>query len=153
MKADYNPEVTQSDLYLNSVYLDPSGLNLNVGIRYNHHNAYKGHWTYSLNPSYSFDLNADYQMKILSSYSKAFIAPGLYQLYDPSMEMMIYCQRITLVLNWVPRFDPTKIHFLRFTLIVKKIRHLFLDLLLKDTYTVGMPIQKRKSTIEGWNLL
>ena len=24
MKADYNPEVTQSDLYLNSVYLDPS---------------------------------------------------------------------------------------------------------------------------------
>ncbi|MEK9517190.1 MAG: TonB-dependent receptor, partial [Flavobacteriaceae bacterium] len=60
-----------------------SGLNLNVGIRYNHHNAYKGHWTYSLNPSYSFDLNPDYQMKILSSYSKAFIAPGLYKLYDP----------------------------------------------------------------------
>jgi vitamin B12 transporter len=36
-----------------------------------------------LNPSYSFDLNADHQMKILTSYSKAFIAPGLYQLYDP----------------------------------------------------------------------
>ena len=83
MKADYNPEVTQSDLYLNSVYLDPSGLNLNVGVRYNYHNAYKTHWIYSLNPSYSFDLNSDYQMKILTSYSKAFIAPGLYQLYDP----------------------------------------------------------------------
>ena len=83
MKADYKPEVTQSDLYLNSVYLDPSGLNLNVGVRYNYHNAYKGHWIYSLNPSYSFDLNADHQMKILTSYSKAFIAPGLYQLYDP----------------------------------------------------------------------
>ena len=83
MKADYNPQVTQSDLYLNSVYLDPSGLNLNVGVRYNYHNAYKMHWIYSLNPSYSFDLNSDYQMKILTSYSKAFIAPGLYQLYDP----------------------------------------------------------------------
>ena len=83
MKADYNPQVTQSDLYLNSVYLDPSGLNLNVGVRYNYHNAYKTHWIYSLNPSYSFDLNSDYQMKILTSYSKAFIAPGLYQLYDP----------------------------------------------------------------------
>ncbi len=83
MKADYKPEVTQSDLYLNSVYLDPSGLNLNVGVRYNYHNAYKGQWIYSLNPSYSFDLNADHQMKILTSYSKAFIAPGLYQLYDP----------------------------------------------------------------------
>tara|TARA_B100001059_G_scaffold236819_1_gene290939 strand:+ start:33314 stop:35191 length:1878 start_codon:yes stop_codon:yes gene_type:complete len=83
MIADYNPEVTQSDFYLNSVYLDSSGLNLNVGIRYNYHNAYDGHWTHSLNPSYSFDLNADHQMKILTSYSKAFIAPGLYQLYDP----------------------------------------------------------------------
>ena len=83
MKADYNPEVTQTDLYLNSVYLDPSGLNLNVGVRYNYHNSYKRHWIYSLNPSYSFDLNSDYQMKIFTSYSKAFIAPGLYQLYDP----------------------------------------------------------------------
>ena len=83
MIADYNPEVTQSDFYVNSVYLDPSGLNLNVGMRYNYHNAYEGHWTYSLNPSYSFDLNTDHQMKILTSYSKAFIAPGLYQLYDP----------------------------------------------------------------------
>ena len=83
MKADYKPEVKQSDLYLNSVYLDPSGLNLNLGVRYNYHNAYKGHLIYSLNPSYSFDLNTDYQMKFLTSYSKAFIAPGLYQLYDP----------------------------------------------------------------------
>jgi vitamin B12 transporter len=84
MIADYNPEIIQSDFYVNSVYLDPSGLNLNVGMRYNNHNAYGGNWTYSLNPSYSFDLNTDYQMKILTSYSKAFIAPGLYQLYDPT---------------------------------------------------------------------
>ena len=83
MIVDYNPEVTQSDFYVNAVYLDTSGLNLNLGMRYNHHNAYDGHWTYSLNPFYSFDLNTDYQMKILTSYSKAFIAPGLYQLYDP----------------------------------------------------------------------
>jgi len=83
MIADYNSEVTQSDFYVNAVYLDTSGFNLNLGMRYNHHNAYDGHWTYSLNPFYSFDLNTDYQMKILTSYSKAFIAPGLYQLYDP----------------------------------------------------------------------
>lgn len=84
MKADYNPEITQSDFYINSVYLDPSGLNLNAGMRYYHHNAYKGQWIYTLNPSYSFDFITNYQMKILTSYSKAFIAPGLYQLYDPS---------------------------------------------------------------------
>ena len=84
MKADYNPEFIQSDLYVNSVYLAPSGFNFNFGIRYNHHNAYKGNWTYSLNPSFYVDLNTNYQMKILSSLSKAFIAPGLNQLYDPS---------------------------------------------------------------------
>jgi len=84
MKADYNPNVSQSDVYFNSVYLDPSGLNLNVGVRYNNHNTYDGHWIYSINPSYSFDMNDYYQMKILTSYSKAFLPPGLYQLYDPS---------------------------------------------------------------------
>lgn len=82
MEGASNLEIIQSDIYLNSVYLDPSGLNVNVGLRYNHHKAYKGHWIYSLNPSYFFDLNPDYQMKILTSYSKAFIAPGLYQLYN-----------------------------------------------------------------------
>ena len=89
MKADYNPEVSQSDLYLNSVYLDPSGLNLNMGMRYNHNNAYKGHWTYSLNPSYSFDLNADYQMKILSSYNKTLLRRVYISCMIPSMVMMI----------------------------------------------------------------
>ncbi len=84
MKADYSPETSQSDFYINSVYLYPSGLNLNVGLRYNNHSAYDEHWIYSINPSYSFDLSEDYQMKILTSYSRAFLAPGLYQLYDPT---------------------------------------------------------------------
>jgi vitamin B12 transporter len=84
MKAAYKPEVSQSDVYVNSVYLDPSGLNLNLGLRYNDHSTYQGQWIYSLNPSYSFDLSEAYQMKILGSYSKAFIAPSLYQLYDTS---------------------------------------------------------------------
>tara|TARA_X000000950_G_scaffold89560_3_gene112663 strand:+ start:11791 stop:13665 length:1875 start_codon:yes stop_codon:yes gene_type:complete len=84
MEAAENPENYQTDIYLNSVYLDPSGLNLNVGLRYNIHEAYGGHLIYSLNPSYTFDLNDNYQMKLLSSYSKAFIAPSLYQLYNPN---------------------------------------------------------------------
>jgi vitamin B12 transporter len=84
MEVDYNPEATQSDVYLNFVYLDPSGLNFNAGMRYNHHNAYDGHFIYSLNPSYSFAFDSDRQMKLFSSYSKAFIAPSLYKLYDPS---------------------------------------------------------------------
>ena len=84
MEVDYNPEATQSDVYVNFVYLDPSGLNFNAGMRYNYHNAYDGHWTYSLNPSYSFTIHSDRQMKLFGSYSKAFIAPSLYKLYNPS---------------------------------------------------------------------
>jgi vitamin B12 transporter len=84
MEVDYNPEATQSDVYVNFVYLDPSGLNFNAGMRYNYHNAYDGHWTYSLNPSYSFTIDSDRQMKLFGSYSKAFIAPSLYKLYNPS---------------------------------------------------------------------
>lgn len=84
MEVDYNPEATQSDVYVNFVYLDPSGLNFNTGMRYNYHNAYDGHWTYSLNPSYSFTIDSDRQMKLFGSYSKAFIAPSLYKLYNPS---------------------------------------------------------------------
>ena len=84
MEADYSPETSQTDIYVNSVYLDPSGLNLNMGMRYNNHSTYGSHWIYSINPSYSLDLNGDYQLKILTNYSKAFLAPGLYQLYDPN---------------------------------------------------------------------
>lgn len=84
MEVDYNPEATQSDVYVNFVYLDPSGLNFNLGMRYNHHNAYDGHFIYSLNPSYSFAIDSYRQMKLFTSYSKAFIAPSLYKLYDPS---------------------------------------------------------------------
>jgi vitamin B12 transporter len=84
MEVDYNPEATQSDVYVNFVYLDPSGLNFNAGMRYNYHNAYDGHWTYSLNPSYSFTIDSNRQMKLFGSYSKAFIAPSLYKLYNPS---------------------------------------------------------------------
>ena len=84
MVATNDPENYQTDIYLNSVYIDPSGFNFNTGLRYNIHQAYGGHLIYSLNPSFSFNLDENYQMKLMSSYSKAFIAPSLYQLYDPS---------------------------------------------------------------------
>ena len=84
MQADYSPKNTQNDIYFNSVYTDPSGLNFNAGLRYNLHESYGSHLTYSLNPSFSFNLKQNDKLKLFSSYGKAFIAPGLYQLYDPS---------------------------------------------------------------------
>ena len=83
MEAAYDTRVSQSDVYINTVYLDPSGFNFNVGLRYNHHDNYGGNFIYSINPSFNIDLNEDQKLKLLSSYSKAFISPGLYQLFDP----------------------------------------------------------------------
>ena len=83
MEAAYDTRVSQSDLYINTVYLDPSGFNFNVGLRYNHHDNYGGNFIYSINPSFNIDLNEKRKLKLLTSYSKAFISPGLYQLFDP----------------------------------------------------------------------
>ena len=83
MEAAYDTRVSQSDIYINTVYLDPSGFNFNVGLRYNHHDNYGGNFIYSINPSFNIDLNEKRKLKLLTSYSKAFISPGLYQLFDP----------------------------------------------------------------------
>ena len=82
MEATDKTENYQTDIYLNSVYIAPSGLNFNFGFRYNIHESYRGHIIYSFNPSYSIKIDQNRQIKFLSSYSKAFISPSLYQLYD-----------------------------------------------------------------------
>ena len=82
MEATDKTENYQTDIYLNSVYIAPSGLNFNFGFRYNIHESYRGHIIYSFNPSYSLKIDQNRQIKLLSSYSKAFISPSLYQLYD-----------------------------------------------------------------------
>ncbi|RED45927.1 TonB-dependent receptor plug domain-containing protein [Seonamhaeicola aphaedonensis] len=71
---------TNTDPYLNVVYVSDYGLNLNVGGRLNNHSEYGSHFVYSLNPSYIFNLNEGY-FKILGSYATSFIAPNLSQLF------------------------------------------------------------------------
>ena len=74
---------TITDPYANVVYVSEFGLNLNAGLRLNNHSEYGSHLVYSLNPSYKIDLDFGY-IKGLASYSTAFIAPSLYQLFEPS---------------------------------------------------------------------
>ena len=75
------PALEQNDLFANIVYLSPLGLNFNAGVRRNDHETYGEHYTYSINPSYSFGVN-EQQLKFFGSYNTAFIAPSLFQLYD-----------------------------------------------------------------------
>ena len=67
------------DPYLTAVYNSDFGFNLNAGARYNIHSKYGNNFVYNINPSYTFSES----LKVLASYSTAFITPSLYQLYSP----------------------------------------------------------------------
>lgn len=69
------------DPYTTLVYNSSFGLNVNAGLRLNNHNVYGEQFVYNINPSYSFGKNVP--IKLLASYSTAYITPSLYQLFDP----------------------------------------------------------------------
>ncbi|QNM86483.1 TonB-dependent receptor [Polaribacter pectinis] len=70
------------DPYASVVYISDYGLSVNVGGRLNIHNVYGNQFVYDGNLAYSILKNEDTSVKLLASYSTAFIAPSLYQLYD-----------------------------------------------------------------------
>ena len=70
------------DPYASLVYIAENGLSINVGGRLNIHNVYGNQFVYDGNVAYNFAINDNNSFKLLGSYSTAFIAPSLYQLYD-----------------------------------------------------------------------
>lgn len=70
------------DPYVNATFTSQFGLNLNAGLRWNNHSNYGNQVVYNVNPSFGFDLGKT-NLKVLASYSTAFITPSLFQLYDP----------------------------------------------------------------------
>ncbi|WP_203255728.1 TonB-dependent receptor plug domain-containing protein [Hyunsoonleella ulvae] len=71
---------TNTDPYLNVVYVSEFGLNVNAGGRMNNHSEYGSHFVYNFNPSYSISLGKGYA-KAFGSYATSFIAPNLSQLF------------------------------------------------------------------------
>ncbi|NJM79449.1 MAG: TonB-dependent receptor, partial [Flavobacterium sp.] len=68
------------DPYATLVYNSNFGFNINTGARYNNHSEYGSKLVYNINPSYTFE---KLPLRIVSSYSTAYITPSLYQLYGP----------------------------------------------------------------------
>lgn len=68
------------DGYTTLVYYFDFGLNLNAGARLNNHSAYGNNFVYNFNPSYNF--KTSFPLKLVASYSTAYITPSLYQLYS-----------------------------------------------------------------------
>ncbi len=74
-----NTKFNMIDPYVTGVYTSSFGFNLNVGARWNSHSAYGNQLVYNINPSFDFQ---SLPLKIISSYSTAFVTPSLYQLYS-----------------------------------------------------------------------
>lgn len=77
--AKENTKFNMIDPYYTGVYNSDFGLNLNAGARWNIHSQYGNQLVYNVNPSYDFKL---FPLKVLASYSTAFVTPSLYQLYS-----------------------------------------------------------------------
>ncbi|MGL2963712.1 TonB-dependent receptor plug domain-containing protein [Flavobacterium sp. RSB2_4_14] len=75
-----NTKFSMVDPYVTLVYTSKFGLNINAGSRLNVHSEYGNNWVYNFNPSYNF--KTSFPLKVLASYSTAFITPSLYQLYS-----------------------------------------------------------------------
>lgn len=69
-----------SDPFLNVLFSSATGWNLNTGVRLNAHSAYGTSGVYSINPSRVWETDKGY-IKVLSSWSTAYITPTLSQLY------------------------------------------------------------------------
>lgn len=70
------------DPYANVVLNTNSGFNINVGARLNNHSSYGSHIVYTVNPSFQFNI-AEANLKLMTSYSTAYITPTLFQLFSP----------------------------------------------------------------------
>jgi len=81
--ANINREATKFNMidpYLTGVYTSNFGLNINAGARLNVHSEYGNQAVYNINPSFSF--GKEIPLKLLASYSTAYVTPSLYQLYS-----------------------------------------------------------------------
>ncbi|MFY0604486.1 MAG: TonB-dependent receptor [Flavobacteriaceae bacterium] len=76
--AKYNTR----DPYASLVYISDFGLSATVGGRLNMHSLYGNHFVYDGNVSYKVLKEGDVKLRLLSSYSTAFIAPSTYQLFS-----------------------------------------------------------------------
>lgn len=80
--ADEVANFNTIDPYISGVFISDFGVSVNAGARLSMHNVYGNQFVYDATISYNLLKNKTTNIKLLTSYSTAFIAPSLYQLYD-----------------------------------------------------------------------
>ena len=71
-------KTTNYAAYASLSLLNYHQLNVEAGVRYNHHNIYGDNVTWSFNPSYTIDENT----RVFVNLSSAYKVPSIYQLYS-----------------------------------------------------------------------
>ena len=67
---------------MSAVYITDFGLSINAGGRLNIHSNYGNNFVYDTNLAFGIVKKEEINLKLISSYSTAFIAPSLYQLFS-----------------------------------------------------------------------
>lgn len=82
--GDEEPNASNFDPYLNVSADLTDNLTISAGLRLNNHSEYGNNFVYSLNPSYLIPVGSESKIKLFASYSTAFVAPSLFQLFASS---------------------------------------------------------------------
>ena len=88
--AEGSSEQRFYDPYVSLNFISSNGFNINAGSRLNIHDEYGNHMVYNVNPSFNFDTGNHSYLKILGSYSTAFVSPTLQEIFNklPSIDRL-----------------------------------------------------------------
>jgi len=135
--AKENAKFNMIDPYVTGVYTSGFGLNVNAGARWNIHSEYGNQVVYNLNPSYDFKA---FPLKVLASYSTAFVTPSLYQLYSPYGNTAL-----------TPEKNTTAEAGFETNLLDKKIKFSTVGFYREQTDFIGFSSAYKYINIEGTN--
>lgn len=85
------------DPYVSINYFSEAGFNVSAGTRLNIHSEYGNNFVFDVNPSYNFKI-AENDIKVFASYSTAFIAPTLSEIFTklPTLDELLPEEDVTI---------------------------------------------------------
>ena len=85
------------DPYVSVNYFSEAGFNISAGTRLNIHSEYGNNFVFDVNPSYNFKI-AENDIKVFASYSTAFIAPTLSEIFTklPTLDELLPEEDVTI---------------------------------------------------------
>ena len=85
------------DPYVSVNYFSEAGFNVSAGTRLNIHSEYGNNFVFDVNPSYNFKI-AENDIKVFASYSTAFVAPTLSEIFTklPTLDELLPEEDVTL---------------------------------------------------------